>query len=121
MKKYNNIIRSVIVIIIIISSTQAALYAQSFEGERTINVKMFDVKMDDYNCPDNPDCCFNNQTIEVDNSVHISLINTKSVSFTDTILTEIPIVEVSSSLKLTDLKCWNTSSLVSKFCPICKS
>lgn len=121
MKKYNIMIWSAIVFIIFIASTQTVLYAQSLEGERTINIKMFDAKMNEYNCLDNNDCCISNETIEVDNSVHRGLINTKPVYVTDSILTEIPIIEVSSSMKLSDLKCWNTSSLVSKFCPICKS
>jgi len=110
-----------IVYVILITSGQTTLYSQSFETERGINVKMFDAKMNEYNCPENQDCCFNKQTIEVDNSVHRSLINKKSVPSTDTVLTEIPIIEVSNSIKITDLKCWNTSYLISKFCPICKS
>lgn len=121
MRKCNYIILLSVGLFFLTASAQTLIYSQSFEQERSVNIKMFDVKMNEYNCPDNRDCCVNSQTIEVGNPEHRSDVKTKSISAIDTALTEIPIVEVSSNLKLNDLKCWNTNWLVSKFCPICNS
>lgn len=121
MRKCNYIIQLSIVLFFLTASAQTIIHGQSFEKGTAINVKMFDAKMNEYNCPDNQDCCMNSQTIEVGNSKHRSDVKTKSIPAKDTVLTELPIVEVSSNLKLNDLKCWNTNRLVSKFCPICNS
>ena len=125
MKKNKYLIELAAAFIITFVTVQSSNYAQSNDKEKFENVKTGKSQMDEYNCPENQDCCIALQENEFSNNQQIDIKQNRNIKslfdVTDSVITEVQIVEVPNNINVETLRCWNTKSIVSKFCPKCNS